>query len=147
MVMLVLTPRSSELSEERSDRPCGILRHRRIRRLKLSLEAENQLDYLRWKLSGPYRIWNCDLFPACQRLWTIRDLNPWPPPCHGGALPTELMAHGSWQVVDSIIGGQACHGSALPTELMALMLKKSWSISLEFLVISSKLLKNNFRNI
>ena len=28
-------------------------------------------------------------------LWTRRDLNPRPPPCKGGALPTELRAQSS----------------------------------------------------
>ena len=28
-----------------------------------------------------------------KELWTGRDLNPGPPPCKGGALPTELPAH------------------------------------------------------
>src|SRR5918997_6825989 len=29
---------------------------------------------------------------ATKRQWTRGDSNPWPPPCEGGALPTELRA-------------------------------------------------------
>src|SRR5919106_4170145 len=32
---------------------------------------------------------------ATKRKWTRGDSNPWPPPCEGGALPTELRAPGA----------------------------------------------------
>ncbi len=31
--------------------------------------------------------------------WTRGDLNPWPPPCEGGALPTELRAHNASKIL------------------------------------------------
>lgn len=33
-----------------------------------------------------------ELSPELWILWTLPDLNRWPPPCHGGALPAELRA-------------------------------------------------------
>ena len=34
-----------------------------------------------------------------KRKWTRGDSNPWPPPCEGGALPTELRAHKTSAIV------------------------------------------------
>src|ERR687890_2237733 len=34
-----------------------------------------------------------------KRKWTRGDSNPWPPPCEGGALPTELRAHKASAIV------------------------------------------------
>ena len=34
---------------------------------------------------------NSDCRVSGNRIWSIRDSNPWPPPCHGGALPAAPM--------------------------------------------------------
>jgi hypothetical protein len=36
---------------------------------------------------------------ATKSKWTRRDSNSWPPPCEGGALPTELRAQVSHQLL------------------------------------------------
>src|SRR5215218_1908737 len=52
--------------------------------------------------------------------WTRGDLNPWPPPCEGGALPTELRAHKASAIVAAgfRIARQGAKGVSAATGIM-----------------------------
>src|SRR5215211_1834265 len=59
------------------------------------------------------------VFPANEATmgWTRGDSNPWPPPCEGGALPTELRAPGASAILAAgdRIARQGAKGMVTPS--------------------------------
>src|SRR5919106_5634360 len=58
-----------------------------------------------------------------KRKWTRGDSNPWPPPCEGGALPTELRAPGASAILAAgpRIARQGANGVVTPSSAFTVL--------------------------